>query len=193
MRVLLLRHGEAGKPNKERWPDDRARPLTDDGVKKLTKTAKGLARTHIPSRVFASPSVRTYDTARVMQEHAGWPAPEKTKLLKDGGSPQKVIDMLNALHERNDDPHFTAALVGHEPQLSALGSFMLTGNPLNSGTSLKKGGATMIEYHPQPGKSVQKWMAPGKLIAKASKLKHFSEDGTEFLGDRAMAKIVGRE
>lgn len=187
-----MRHGRAGNPDPEQWPDDRARPLTDKGVKKLTKTAKGMARTHIPAHVLSSPAVRTMDTARVMQEHAGWPAPESTKLLRDGGEPQKVIDKLNDLKERNEDPNFTVALVGHEPQLSALGSYILTGDSRNTGTSLKKGGAAMIEYHPQPGsRSTLKWMAPGKLIAKARKLKQFSEGGNDFLGDKAMARVMG--
>lgn len=174
MRVILLRHGRAGEPDPDKYPDDRDRPLTDGGVKRLKKIAGGLAKTHKPSYVLASGTKRTYATAKVMQEHAGWPEPEKSKLLRDGGEPQKVIDKLNDLKERNEDPDFTVALVGHEPQLSALGSYMLTGNALNSGTSLKKGGAAMFEYHPQPGKSVMRWMLPGKAIAKLHKLSHFS-------------------
>lgn len=176
MRLILLRHGRAGEQDKERWPDDRKRPLTKGGKKRLVRAAKGLARAGIPEQVKAAPSTRTMETADVMHEHAGWPKPEKEKLLNDGAEPQKMIDKLNDMHERGVQ---SVALVGHEPHLSALASYMLTGDPLNSGTSLKKGGAAAIDYHPQPGKSTLVWMAKAKMLGKLGGLKKFSREDQE--------------
>lgn len=174
MKILLLRHGRAGKPDPNRWPDDMKRPLVRGGIKRLTKAAKGIARAGVPEHVLVSPSTRTKQTAEVMRKHAGWPKAQKSKLLNDGVEPKELTKHLQDLHEKGVQ---SVALVGHEPHLSALASYMLTGEPFNNGSKLKKGGAASIEYHSQPGTGELQWMMPAKALAKLGKLKKFSVDG----------------
>lgn len=171
MRVVLLRHGRAGNPDSERWPNDLDRPLTPGGEKRLRKAAGGLAQAGKPDRVFASAATRTRQTASVMKDDAGWPKAKPVKWLADGVEPKEVTRHMNKLHERGVQH---VALVGHEPQLSALASYWLTGEPFNNGSSLKKGAAASFDYHPQAGGSHLEWMMPAKALARMDKVKKFS-------------------
>jgi len=174
MRVILMRHGRAGNPDPDQWPNDLDRPLTQGGVKRLKKAARGLAQAGKPDRVYASKATRTRQTARVMEEDGGWPAAKPAGFLADGVEPKDVTKKMNKLHERGVQH---VALVGHEPQLSALASYWLTGEPFNNGSSLKKGAAASIDYHPQPGGSHLEWMMPAKALARMKKVSSFTENG----------------
>src|SRR5215831_6903128 len=100
MRLILLRHGRAGRPDLQRWPNDDDRPLTNGGRKRLIKAARGLRQAGTPDRVYASPSTRTMQTAQVMEQHAGWPTARPATWLNDGAEPQEGIDQLNKIRKR---------------------------------------------------------------------------------------------
>src|SRR5439155_629033 len=44
VRLILIRHADAGNPDPRRYPDDRSRPLTPDGERQHRLIADGLAR-----------------------------------------------------------------------------------------------------------------------------------------------------
>src|SRR5260221_325312 len=111
MLLYLVRHAIADDPDPARWPDDRDRPLTEDGEKKFRKVAEGLARL-VPSVdvLLSSSLVRAWQTAVILQKRAGWPEPVRLPALEAGGAAADVVEGLQ--------PHASAAsvaLVGHEP------------------------------------------------------------------------------
>src|SRR5436853_7070712 len=64
--LYLIRHGIAEERG-DRWPDDAKRPLTEDGIDRLRKEARGLARLGISiDLVLTSPLVRTKQTAEIV-------------------------------------------------------------------------------------------------------------------------------
>src|SRR5262245_56467833 len=140
MLLYLVRHGVAFEADPAQWPDDRDRPLTPDGEKKFADAAEGLA-TIVPSVdvVLSSPLVRAWQTAVILQKKGGWPEPQRCDALA-GGTPAGVVDALQ--------PHASAgslALVGHQPSLSELASYLLTGDADAVPIVLRKGGVICLE------------------------------------------------
>jgi len=74
MRLLVIRHAPAG--DREAWSaegkDDRARPLTAAGRRKMREAANGLARlVPRPAALGTSPLVRARETARLAARALG--------------------------------------------------------------------------------------------------------------------------
>ena len=77
--IYLIRHAIA-EERSDAWPDDAKRPLTEDGISRMRKAARGAVRMGVSFDVIlASPLVRTRQTAEVVaaafddlltQEHA---------------------------------------------------------------------------------------------------------------------------
>jgi phosphohistidine phosphatase len=134
MRLYLVRHAIAELRDAERWPVDGERPLTARGVRRFRRAARGVA-TLAPrvERVLSSPFVRAWDTALILKREAGWPAPERCEVLQTSPAAE-VMQVVQA----NRDAA-SLALVGHEPYLSAFGSYLLTGEESGARLLLRKG------------------------------------------------------
>src|SRR5216683_2320278 len=64
--LYLIRHGLAEERG-EAWPDDSKRPLTEEGMSRLRKQARGLARLGVMlDVVLTSPLVRARQTAEIV-------------------------------------------------------------------------------------------------------------------------------
>jgi phosphohistidine phosphatase SixA len=125
MDVLLLRHGKAGK-RKEYTGNDRFRPLTDEGIQDLI--------------LIASPLTRASQTAEIVaKELHVHRAPDTWDELSPGNDPQAVLMRLEKVPAVG-----TIILVGHEPDLSAFGAFVLTGRN-DSLFTLSKGGLAVLK------------------------------------------------
>ena len=131
MDLLLLRHGIA----EDRWDDDFARRLTDEGVAKCRQAGHGLARLGLTfTHVFTSPLVRAVETAAaVLPDH---PATELPALAN---SP--VVELLDAL--RPLPLASVVLLVGHEPQMSAVVETLL--GVQHGFVQMKKAGLAWLE------------------------------------------------
>ncbi len=161
MELLIFRHGPAG--DKDAWKakgkPDSQRPLTADGRDKTAKAAKGLASL-LPTldAIVSSPFARALQTADLLAER--FPKAERRELaeLAQEEPPSAVIGRLKELarFER-------AALVGHEPQLSALIAELIGGGALE----LKKAGAALLELEkPAAGGGKLLWLLqPSQLRA----------------------------
>jgi len=139
--VLLIRHGPAGDP--EAWRlegrDDRLRPLTPDGKKDMREAAFGLATLQPHVRLIAtSPLVRAAQTAEIVASEYKCKVVTVDQLAPET-EPAKLLEWV-----ATQPAEGTLALVGHEPQLSALVSYMLTGKTAAL-VELKKGGACLLE------------------------------------------------
>jgi phosphohistidine phosphatase len=162
MNLYLVRHAIAFKPDPASWPDDRDRPLTPDGEKKFRQAARGL-KTLVSSVdvVLSSPLVRAWRTAVLLQSKAGWPEPARFDQLEPGTPPSDVLDALQ--------PHASAqsvALVGHEPSLHELLSYLLTGDPNNVRVTMKKGGVASLSLSdgPRAGSAGLEWVLQPRVL-----------------------------
>jgi len=138
MLLYIVRHAIAGVRDPQKWPDDAQRPLTKSGGRKFRKAAKGLGRL-VPKVdvVLASPMVRAWETAAILEKDAGWPEPVRCPELAGAGSAQ-VFTAMQPHAGRN-----SIALVGHEPYLSRLVTDILAPQERVL-LELKKGAAACI-------------------------------------------------
>lgn len=145
MEIILLRHGRAedrlafAKSGQE----DRLRPLTPAGTKRLRRALPGL-RGVVPAidLLVTSPLLRARQTAEVLLE--GYPVPlQELPALAPGGERREVNRWL--ARQRAG----VVLLVGHEPDLGSLASWYLTGSG-ESFMPLKKGALCLIRFNGQP-------------------------------------------
>jgi phosphohistidine phosphatase len=162
LELLLVRHGIAFDRDPDRWPLDRDRPLTPEGEARFREAARGL-RKIFPSIevVLASPYPRAWRTAEILAEEAGWPAPEASDALEAERSRSDAMRVL-----RSSAGLASLALVGHEPNLSELASFLLTGSENGLHLEMKKGAVACLLFDgdPEAGQGILRWVATPKML-----------------------------
>ena len=158
MRLVIIRHAIAVPQGTPGVADDQ-RPLTPEGEKKFVRAARGLVRiTDLPRGVLTSPLPRARRTAEIAA--AAWKGVSVTNVpaLVDGD----LEALEQALVGYPDDS--TLALVGHEPNVSALLAHVL-GTPAEDRLAFKKGGAALVEVAgdlDQGGRLV--WFLPPRIL-----------------------------
>ena len=163
MKLVIIRHGPAG--DRAEWEaegrDDRLRPLTSEGKKEMRRVAKGLGT--LVSRIdglATSPLVRAVQTAEIVE--ARYECHLATvEALAPGHAPEQVVKWLRS--QEGD----TVAIVGHEPDLSALGCYLLAGQP-SSFLTLKKSGAALLELNQplEPGQATLEWLLTPRVLKR---------------------------
>lgn len=124
MRIYLVRHGKAAD---EGYRHDEDRPLTDEGRVLMRATSKAFVK-HAgdkrPELWLTSPLVRAVQTCEIAVDafEADGPA-EVTRALV----PEGPVSTAAALLDREGLPD-CIALVGHEPLMTDLASFLLGRN-----------------------------------------------------------------
>ena len=123
--IYILRHGIAVERGASSFMSDASRPLTGEGIEKMGKAALGMKALGVnPDWILSSPLIRTKQTAEIVGSALG--LSKKVRLcdeLAPGMDFKKLIEIL-----RNDYPNSEAVmLIGHEPDLSALISFLVSG------------------------------------------------------------------
>ncbi len=152
MELYIVRHAIAVPRGTAGYPHDD-RPLTEEGIHKMQKAAKGLRRI-LPSldAILTSPMQRAEETAHIIAQEL---VLEHKILVTENLKPGVSSD--HALAELRTHEHARAVmLVGHEPELSRLGSFLL-GSP-GTVLELKKGAVLRIDLDDLPPRST------GRLI-----------------------------
>jgi phosphohistidine phosphatase len=161
--VLVIRHGPAGDP--EAWKaegrDDRLRPLSPDGKKDMRQAASGLATLKPRVDIVAtSPLVRAVQTAEIIASEYDCKVVTVDALAPDA-DPAKTLEWIGAQRVGG-----TVALVGHEPHLSGLVSYMLAGKR-TAFIELKKGGACLLDVASfSPGSSTLKWLLTRRELVR---------------------------
>jgi phosphohistidine phosphatase len=157
--LYLIRHGVAEERG-EKWPDDAKRPLTADGIRKLRKVARGLARLGVRlDVVLTSPLVRTRQTAEVVAA-AFEPRPHMINVdsLAPGGAYPAILADLEK-HARRSH----VALVGHEPGIGELAARLIgSRHPL----TFKKGAVCRIDVDSLPpnGPGDLRWFLTPRVL-----------------------------
>jgi phosphohistidine phosphatase len=162
MKLLLIRHAiaEEREDFARTGKDDHQRPLTDEGRKKMKQNARGL-KTLVPKidLLATSPLTRAAQTAAIVDSVYGDLEEVEIEELAPEASPE---DFLRWLRQQKAG---TVAAVGHEPSISLILSWLLTGNERRF-LSFRKGGAALMEFpdEPAPGTATLLWaLAPSQL------------------------------
>jgi phosphohistidine phosphatase len=162
MKLLLLRHAiaEDQEAFTRTGKDDRLRPLTDEGRKKMKQGAKGL-RQILPDvdLLATSPLTRAAQTGAIVDSVYGGLAEVEIAELSPEATP---TDFLRWLRKQKAG---TLAAVGHEPSISLILSWLLTGSERRI-FSFRKGGACLIEFPGEVGAGTATllWaLTPGQL------------------------------
>ena len=168
MKLVLFRHGPAGRRDVKRWPDDRERPLTGIGKKRTRKAAQGIAQLEPKlTRIWTSPLVRARETAeRLAMAYDPPPKITVVDALAPGMDPLREV-----ITESRRTPGDTIALVGHEPDLGALAG-RLVGRDAG-GLPLKKAGACRIDFSGtvRGGAGTLDWFLPPRVLRRLGKKK----------------------
>lgn len=147
MKLLLIRHASAEEREDfaRTGKDNRLRPLTDEGRKKMKQAARGL-RGLVPEidLLATSPLTRAAQTGAIVDSvYGGLKEVEIEELSPEATSE----DFLRWLRKQKVD---VVAAVGHEPSLSLILSWLLTGNERRI-FAFRKGGACLLEFPEEPG------------------------------------------
>ena len=165
MNLYLLRHGIAEERDERRYPDDSLRPLTAEGRRKMRGIAAGMRILELRFDVWlSSPYVRARQTAEIVaKEFQGRDSLELIPELTPDGSARRLMRRLVEKHAAAKN----ILLIGHEPYLSELAGFLMTGRT-GSPFALKKGGLCLLSMKfPGWGRyATLEWLlTPRQLIA----------------------------
>jgi phosphohistidine phosphatase len=147
MRLVLIRHGIAEDRVEfaATGHDDALRPLTKHGRWKMERIAHGLRRAVSAFDILASsPLRRAQQTAKLVAGAYGDIEVTTAPALAPETPLAEVLAWL-----RRQPATTTLAVVGHEPQLGELSTWLLTGRP-ESRIEFRKGGACELEFDGRP-------------------------------------------
>jgi phosphohistidine phosphatase len=153
--VLIIRHGPA--EDAEAWKlegrDDTLRPLTRDGKKDMREAAFGMATLQPRVDLLAtSPLVRAAQTGEILASEYKCKVTVVSALAPDA-DPGATLEWIG-----RQDSVGIIALVGHEPHLTRLISYLLVGGG-RVFLELKTGGACLLECpSPAPAAFTLKWL-----------------------------------
>jgi phosphohistidine phosphatase len=143
MELYLLRHAIAIDRGTEGYlgnADDR-RPLTAEGLKKMTEAARGIQHLGLSfDEILSSPLPRAWETARIVARAIRGESRliECPELVPEAPL-SKTIDLLELRKDKA-----SILLVGHEPSLSRLATHLLQGGS-SEFLEFKKGGMAKLE------------------------------------------------
>jgi phosphohistidine phosphatase len=164
--VYLMRHGIAADPSAGMSDADRA--LTAEGVRKTTRVAVGLQNLGAkPDLILSSPLRRAEETARLVADVLAPRASVELYPPLAGGF--AIEDIVKGLR-----PHRNASellLVGHQPDLGYLASYLLTGAASLAPLPFRKAGVAAISLGSLPSRSagqLEWFLTPSQLRAIAS-------------------------
>lgn len=160
MRLYVTRHAWAGDFGDPKYPDDRLRPLTAEGIARFRKAAKRLIAAGFDATLIAtSPLVRCRETAEILAAES----PQKPELfVLDDLAPGARLDPLVAWTQRQRCE--SVAWVGHAPDVGELSSRLIgaTGGNLR----FAKGTTAAIEFAREfgPCRGELIWLATAKVL-----------------------------
>ena len=162
--LYLIRHAIAEQRG-EKWPDDNKRPLTEDGIARMRRASRGLARLVSFDAVLTSPLVRARQTAEIVAAACD-PKPALVNvesLTPDGNYAAIVADL-----EKHARKAMRLALVSHEPLIGELAARLIgSRHPIE----FKKGAVCRIDLDsiPPAGPGDLRWMATPKILRLMNK------------------------
>ncbi|MFI5266137.1 MAG: SixA phosphatase family protein [Chloroflexota bacterium] len=142
MKLYVMRHGPA--EDRGHGVAEFDRQLTPKGCEQTAAAVRGLARLGLkPARVISSPLIRCMQPANLAAAEltVGQP-PQAVDALAAGASPGEILQAIR----QQPDP---LLLVGHDPDLSQLVTYVLGGGPAPF-IDFAKGGVVALESNGDP-------------------------------------------
>lgn len=154
-----MRHGPAAERGSV--ASDFDRPLTNSGVEQTAAAARGLKRLGLKQvAILSSPLLRARQTAEfVAAEIQPGEPPDVIDVLASGATPGEI---LKAIRGRDGD----LLLVGHDPDFSALVTYLLTG-ATQPFIDFAKSGVVALNFRgaPESGSGELLWYLRRKHLA----------------------------
>jgi phosphohistidine phosphatase len=169
MELLVIRHAIAEDKDEfaKTGRPDTERPLTKRGRRVMAEVSEGLRREVKSIDVLAaSPLVRAAQTAAIVAEEYGNLSVETVDALEPESAPPAFAKWLAARKRAN-----VVAVVGHEPHLGMLVTWLMTGVS-DSHVEIEKGGACLLDISgtPRAGCATLRWaLTPRQLRRLAGK------------------------
>jgi phosphohistidine phosphatase len=166
MMLYILRHAAAEEAASS--GDDGARKLSERSKEKMLGAAAGLRAMGLKfDAILTSPLVRATETAElVASAYDNSPPPQVVPALATGIAATDAVAALRAF-SRHDE----VMIVGHEPQLSAIASILLTGAGDAAHLKLKTGGCIAIDLPArfERGGGELRWMLTHRQLRQMRK------------------------
>ena len=164
MQLLVVRHAIAEDRDDfaATGQDDRQRPLTPGGARKMTRAVGGLRAVVASIDVIAaSPLVRAAETAEIIRAAYDVERVVSEPSLVPEGT---VADVTRWLSTQRAD---VVAVVGHEPQLGHLVSYLVGGGD-RPAVEMKKGAACLLEFTDSvvEGGARLIWLLPPRVLRR---------------------------
>lgn len=184
MLIYLVRHAIAEERG-EAWPDDRLRPLSEDGRAKMERQVRGLVEAGVTiDEILTSPLVRTRQTADILAHGlTGRPRVREFPPLEPGRRAKDVLAGLADVSRRK-----SIALVGHEPGLGDVAAALIG---LRSPLEFKKGAVALVEapmLPPARGSCALRWMLTPKILRRLARAPQKNEGKSEGKGEKKSEK-----
>jgi len=161
MKLYIIRHGLAGEHGDPRYPDDRMRPLTEEGRKRFADTMKHLADVGFEPEIIAtSPLVRCRQTAEIVVDRVrGKPKLVELSALEPGSDLDALLEWTNS--QSNDE----VAWLGHAPDVSNLAASLL-GPRSETAIRFAKGAVACIAFDGPVarGAGELQWLVTAKVL-----------------------------
>jgi phosphohistidine phosphatase len=163
MQLLIVRHGVAADQEEfaKTGQADDERPLTAKGRKKMKRAARGLCAIVPEIALLAtSPLVRAKQTADIVAEAYDREVDAVTGALRPDSAFSKFVDWVKPHRDQS-----LVCIVGHEPHLSGLATWLMSGSE-TSRLELGKGGACLLSFDgvPKKGGATLVWLLTSKQL-----------------------------
>jgi phosphohistidine phosphatase len=158
--LYLVRHAIAARRGPD-YPDDRKRPLTNEGIARFKQAVDGFKELDCQiDLVLTSPLVRATETAELLLSGLNRaPKLERLDALAPQGRLNAVLEAIATFSRR----YHHIALVGHEPGIGELAAKLLRAR---GAIEFKKGAICCIELQGTmpAGPGVLRWHLPPKVL-----------------------------
>jgi len=161
MLLYIVRHAWAGEFGDPRYPNDRLRPLTDEGRTRFSRVVRKLVKRDFhPAVIATSPLVRCRETADIIAARVpGKPPIVELEALAPGSD---LTAMLAWSAERTSGADLV--WVGHMPDVAELTAAMI--GDRHALLRFPKGGIACLacDAAPRAGSAQLVWLATAKLL-----------------------------
>jgi len=161
--LYLLRHGLAYERDPKKFPDDKLRPLTIEGLEKIREIVRGMLKLGVEfDAIFDSGYARARQTAEAVTDAYRIDSRDirEVPALEPDHDPAEIIPVLNSVKDAK-----RILMVGHEPQLGKLVRYLTCRDSLT--VDFKKGALCRIDFDAvkkAAGKLM--WLLPPKVLRK---------------------------
>ena len=160
LEIYLVRHAIAAERG-PKYPDDRLRPLTPEGVKRFRESVKGLSKFGVEiDQVLTSPCCARDTATLLASAFARRRSKRSRRLPRRTSSPSSRIKASAKRHRR-------LALVGHQPDLGEFTARLLGSR---GAVEFRKGAICLIDVDSATpgGPGTLRWFLPPRALRAIS-------------------------